>query len=136
LLDDDVGNIGGVAVALLTIAHIADETVPESLDAFQRLNIATIQGVASPDVKQADALTYLNDIAAEMLPQGYNVDYAGMSRQYVQESSGYILTFSIAQLTIFLALTALFESLREPFITLVSPPMALFGALIFISVGS
>ncbi|HTC18337.1 MAG TPA: efflux RND transporter permease subunit, partial [Stellaceae bacterium] len=102
---------------------------------FQQLNSATIQGVAMPGVAAGDALTFLKDLSAKMLPQGYSVDYSGLSRQYVQESSGFAATFGFALIIIFLALAALFESFRDPLIILVSVPMSIAGALIFISLG-
>ena len=68
-------------------------------------------------------------LRARTLPQGYAVDYGGLSRQYVQESSGFIVTFGFALIIIFLALAALFESFRDPLIILVSVPMSIAGAL-------
>jgi multidrug efflux pump len=69
------------------------------------------------------------------LPSGYSVDYGGASRQYVQESSGFLVTFGFALIIIFLSLAALFESFRDPLIILVSVPMSIAGALAFISLG-
>jgi multidrug efflux pump len=88
-----------------------------------------------PGVAQADALNYLKGLAAKKLPLGYSVDYGGLSRQYVQESSGFVLTFGFALIVIYLSLAALFESFRDPLIILVSVPMSIAGAMIFISVG-
>jgi len=109
--------------------------VPESLNHFQQLNSATIQGVAMPGVAQGDALAFLQDLATRVLPRDYSVDYGGLSRQYVQETSGFVGTFGFALIIIFLALAALFESFRDPMIILVSVPMSIAGALIFISLG-
>jgi multidrug efflux pump len=53
----------------------------------------------------------------------------------VQESSGFVLTFGFALIVIYLSLAALFESFRDPLIILVSVPMSIAGAMIFISVG-
>ena len=53
----------------------------------------------------------------------------------MQESAGFAITFGFAVIIIFLALAALFESFRDPFIILVSVPMSIAGALIFISLG-
>jgi multidrug efflux pump len=130
-----IASVNGVPVPLSTIAHITTKVVPESLDHFQQLNSATIQGVAAPGVAQADALDFLDRLAARTLPQGYTVDYSGLSRQYVQESSGFVVTFGFALVIIFLSLAALFESFRDPIIILVSVPMSIAGALIFVSVG-
>ena len=78
---------------------------------------------------------FLQDLARRTLPQGYSVDYGGLSRQYIQESTGFIATFAFALIIIYLALAALFESFRDPVIILVSVPMSIAGALIFISLG-
>jgi multidrug efflux pump len=135
LLDYHVASVNGVPVPLSTIAQITSKTVPESLNHFQQQNSATIQGVVMPGVVQADALKFLQDLAARTLPQGYSVDYGGLSRQYVQESSGFLVTFALALIIIFLSLAALFESFRDPLIILVSVPMSIAGALLFISLG-
>ena len=124
----------GTSVPLSTIATIVTKTIPESLNHFQQLNSATIQGVAFPGVSQGDALAYLQGLAARTLPQGYSIDYGGLSRQYVQESGGFIVTFGFALIIIFLALAALFESFRDPLIILFSVPMSIAGALVFLSV--
>ncbi len=135
LLDYHIRAADGTLVPLSTIATVSTKTVPESLNHFQQLNSATIQGVAMPGVAQGDALAYLQALAARMLPRDYSVDYGGLSRQYVQETSGFVTTFGFALIIIFLALAALFESFRDPVIILVSVPMSIAGALIFVSVG-
>jgi multidrug efflux pump len=135
LLDYYIRTADGSLVPLSTIATVATKTVPESLNHFQQVNSATIQGVAMPGVAQGDALNFLQILSARLLPQGYSVDYGGLSRQYVQETSGFITTFGFALIIIFLSLSALFESFRDPVIILVSVPMSIAGALIFITLG-
>jgi multidrug efflux pump len=125
----------GAAIPLSTITSLKTEIVPESVNHFQQLNAATMSGVLSPGVTQGQALETLKNIAKEVLPQGYSVDYAGQSRQYVQESSALEVTFFFSLIIIFLALAALFESFRDPFTVLISVPMSICGALIFISLG-
>jgi multidrug efflux pump len=92
-------------------------------------------GVAMPGVMLGDAVKKLKELAKEVLPQGYSVDYAGESRQYIQESNALFITFFFAIIIIFLVLAALFESFRDPLIVLVSVPMSICGAMIFISLG-
>ncbi len=135
LLNYPVASIGGIPIPLSTIAVIRSETVPETLNHFQQLNAATLSGVASPGVSQADALKYLQDLAARTLPQGYTVDYGGLSRQFVQESGGVMGTFGFAIIIVFLALAALFESFRDPLVILISVPLSIAGALLFIALG-
>jgi multidrug efflux pump len=71
----------------------------------------------------------------QVAPSGYSYDYSGVSRQFVQESGGFVVTLLFAVIIVFLALAAQFESFRDPIVILVSVPLALFGALIFINLG-
>ena len=135
LMNYYIGTVNGIPVPLSSVATMTTRAIPESINHFQQLNSATIQGVASPGVAQADALKFLQDLAARTLPRGYTVDYGGLSRQYIQESSGFIATFGFALIIVYLALAALFESFRDPVIILVSVPMSIAGALVFISIG-
>jgi multidrug efflux pump len=125
----------GAPIPVSTIARLTTTVVPESLNHFQQLNAATISAVPVPGVTLGQALNTMNTLAKEVLPQGYSIDYGGQSRQYMQESSALLFTFFFAMIIIFLALAALFESFRDPFIVLVSVPMSICGAMIFISLG-
>ena len=135
LLDYHVRSAEGATLPLSTLATITTKTVPESLNHFQQLNSATIQGVPLPGVTLGAALDALQDLADKTLPRGYFVDYGGPTRQFVQESSGFVVTFAFALIIIYLSLAALFESFRDPLIILVSVPMSIAGALLFISLG-
>ncbi|BBB15753.1 acriflavin resistance protein [Candidatus Rickettsiella viridis] len=125
----------GSSIPLSTIARLKTTVVPESINHFQQLNSATISAVAFPGVTMGDALQGLKNMAGKIFPEGYGIDYAAQSRQYQQESSALILTFFLALVIIFLCLAAQFESFRDPLIILISVPMSICGALIFISLG-
>ncbi|GMV44747.1 MAG: multidrug resistance protein [Pseudomonadota bacterium] len=120
----------GAVIPASTVAGLRHEVVPESINRFQQLNSVTLSGVSGQ--AQGQVLEFLRQALAEAAPSGYQVDYAGQSRQYMQESGGFRLTFAFAVIIIFLALAALFESFRDPVVILVSVPLAMFGALIFI----
>jgi multidrug efflux pump len=119
----------GALVPLSTIAKITAKTTPESLAHFQQLNSATINLAPGFGMTQGDALTYLQQVAKRTLPEGYIIDYAGTSRQYIQESSGFLTLLLFAAVIIFLVLAALFESFRDPFIILIAVPMSIAGAM-------
>jgi multidrug efflux pump len=125
----------GEPIPVSTVARLKTTVVPQSLNHFQQLNSATISGVLSPGISMGQALETMRGIAGESLPQGYSIDYGGESRQFMQESKALLVTFAFALIIIFLALAALFESFRDPVIVLVSVPMSVCGALIFISLG-
>lgn len=135
VLDYYIKTSDGTSVPLSTLASLKTTTVPQSLNHFQQVNAATISGVAMPGVITGEALATLKEIADRMLPKGYTIDYGGQSRQFIQESSGFAATFGFALIIIFLALSAQFESFRDPLIILVSVPMSIAGALIFIMLG-
>ncbi len=135
VLDYYIRTSDGTMVPLSTVARIETKAVPESLNHFQQVNAATLSGVVAPGVSTGEAVTALKELAARTLPPGYTIDFGGASRQYVQESGGFITTFAFALIVIYLSLAALFNSFRDPVVILLSVPMSLAGALIFISVG-
>ena len=123
----------GAMVKASTVAHLKHEVVPESINHFQQLNSVTISGVSG--ASQGDILQFLRQTLNEVAPSGYHADYSGQSRQFMQESGGFLVTMLFAVIIVFLVLAALFESFRDPIVILVSVPLALFGALIFIFLG-
>jgi multidrug efflux pump len=113
-----------------------DKTVePRNLKRFQQLNAATLGAVPAPGVTMGQALAFLERTAAEVLPRDYKTDYAGQSRQFVEEGNTLVITFFFAVIMIFLVLAAQFESFRDPVIMLVTVPMSVAGALLFITLG-
>ena len=123
-------------VPLSTFATLRTTTEPRSLNKFQQLNAVRIQGVIPPSVPLDKALTFLEDEAKKVLPQGFTVDYAGESRQLRVEGSKFLGTFLLSGILIYLVLAAQFESFRDPFIILAgSVPLAISGALTFSFLG-
>ena len=116
-----------------TVANLKYEIVPESITRFQQLNSVTLSGVSG--ASQGEVLQFMRDTVKQVAPTGYTVDYSGQSRQFVQESGGFLVTMLFSVIIVFLALAALFESFRDPIVILVSVPLALFGAMIFIFLG-
>jgi multidrug efflux pump len=123
-------------VPLSTFASLKTTTEPRSLNKFQQLNAVRIQGVIPPPVPLDQALSFLEEQAKEILPQGFTVDYAGESRQLRVEGSKFLGTFLLSAILIYLVLAAQFESFRDPFIILAgSVPLAISGALVFSFLG-
>ncbi|HEY6985358.1 MAG TPA: efflux RND transporter permease subunit [Rhodanobacteraceae bacterium] len=131
VLDYYVRAPDGSVIPASTVASLKSEVVPRSINRFQQLNSATISGASG--MSQGEALQFFRDALNEVAPTGYTLDFAGQSRQFVQESGGFLLTLLFATIIVFLTLAAQFNSLRDPVVILVSVPMALFGALIFVN---
>ncbi len=125
----------GEMVPLAALVSLEETVEPAQRTQFQQLNAVTVQGVAAPGVSLGEALGWLEATAREAFPMGFTWDYSGESRQYQQQSSALVLTFFISLLVIYLVLAAQFESWRDPLIILVSVPMSVAGALVFMSFG-
>ncbi len=120
----------GQLVPLSTVATLKNATVPRSLNRFQQLNAVKLSGVAIRPL--GEALSYLEDEAAKILPKGYLIDYTGESRQLRSEGNRFLPVFALSLTLIFLVLAAQFNSFRDPLVILAgSAPLAVFGALIF-----
>ncbi len=136
LKDIYVTGTDGRLVPLSTFATLETTTEPRELKRFQQLNAVRIQGVIPPQVSLDQALAFLEEEAARILPQGFTVDYAGESRQLRTEGSKFLGIFLLSAVLIFLVLSAQFESFRDPFVILAgSAPLAISGALLFSFLG-
>lgn len=135
ILNYYITTASGAPIALSTIATLQRTIVPESLNHFQQLNSATISAIAFPGISMGTALNTMQQIANNTFPEGYTVDYAAQSRQFIQEGAALVATFFFALIVIFLSLSAQFNSFRDPLIILISVPMSICGAMIFICLG-
>lgn len=133
ILDYYIRTPSGSMIPARTVAHIETSTQPESINHFQQLNSATLSGVSG--VAQGELLAKLNTILTNVAPSGYTSDFSGESRQFVQESGGFVGLLMFSILIVYLALAFQFESFRDPVVILFSVPPALFGALAFITMG-
>ncbi len=125
----------GNMVPLSSFIKIKTEVVPESLNQFNQLNSVTISAITRPGVTIGQALTYLENTSRSIFPKGFTYNFAGQSRQYIEQGSAMIFTFFFSLIIIYLVLAALFDSFIDPVIILISVPMSLMGALIFLSLG-
>ncbi|MGB7934547.1 MAG: efflux RND transporter permease subunit [Gammaproteobacteria bacterium] len=125
----------GELVPVSTLVRFEETVEPSQRTQFQQLNSNMIQGITASGVSLGDGLKFLEDKAREIFPPGFTWDYSGESRQYTQQGSALIVTFFMSLLVIYLVLAAQFESWRDPLIVMVSVPMSIAGALIFMTLG-
>ena len=126
----------GTLVPISTLVKISERVMPRSIEHAQQLNSNTIVAVPRPDVTQEQALKIFEDLFEELAPAGFQPDYAGPSRQFKAEGSALLATFGFALVIIYLVLAAQFESFRDPLIILVTVPMSICGALLFLNIFS
>jgi multidrug efflux pump len=124
-----VRNAGGEMIPLSAVITVSERVAPKELNHFNKLRSATITATLTPGYTLGDALTYLEDAAARVLPTSATTDYAGQARELKSSATSLYLTFLLALLFIYLVLAAQFESFVDPFIILLSVPLSVTGAL-------
>ncbi len=122
-------------IPLGSFVSLEHEIEPTERAQFQQQNSVTISGLMAPGVSLGDAMTFLERTADETLPQNIGYDYMGESRQLMQQGNALLYTFFLSLLVIYLVLAAQYESWRDPLIILVSVPMSVAGAMLFIYLG-
>lgn len=130
-----VKTINGDSVPLSSVVDLKISTQANELYHFQQLNSATLSGIMMPGKSITQGLDFLRNEAVKSFPTGFSYDYAGQSRQVVQEGYTMIYTFFFALIIIYLVLAAQFESFRDPFIILISVPLSIIGALLPLHLG-
>jgi multidrug efflux pump len=130
-----VSTRSGEPVPLSTVVSISTDTAPNALTQYNQLNSATFSAVPMPGVTMGQAVDFLERTAAEVLPADFQHAYLSDSRLFVTEGNQLAITFVFALIVIYLVLAAQFESLRDPFVILVSVPMSICGALLPLFLG-
>jgi multidrug efflux pump len=125
----------GTMVPLSALMKIETGAAPAAVEQFNQLNSATLSAMPLPTVTTAEALQTLRAIAAEVMPAGFYEDFAGQSRLEMQEGNSMLMAFALALIVIYLVLAAQFESFRDPFIIMMSVPLSMFGAIVFLNLG-
>ena len=119
-------------IPLRSVVELEPLTSPNSLSTFNQQRSFRITGAAGSGTTSGQALTTLENRAAEILPADYSIDYAGISRQLRQEGNTMISVLMISVIVVYLALVVQFNSFRLPLVVLLgSVPLALSGAMLF-----
>ena len=136
LLNLQIKTSSGELVPLRSFITYSYKSNPISLNTYQQFSSTTISAVPSAGVTQGQALSILEESAKNVLPKGYNYNYAGASLAFMQQGNTMMIAFVFALIVIFLMLSAKFESFRDPLIILISVPMSICGALIPLYIGN
>jgi len=119
----------GSMLSLDNLLDVGETVAPRELNHFGQRRAVTITANLAPGYTMGEALTAMDQLAAQVLKPGYTVDYNGQSREFRQSSASLALTFALALAFIYLVLAAQFESFRDPFIILLTVPLSMAGAL-------
>jgi multidrug efflux pump len=125
-----VRGAGGEMVSLANVVDVQETVAPPELNHFNKLRAARIQAILRPGASVGGAIDRVERIVREEAPSGLQVDYAGTSREFKESGQALLVTFVLAVIFIYLVLAAQFESWVDPFIILLSVPLALTGGLL------
>ena len=119
----------GELVPLDAVTRVEERSGPRQLNHHNRVRAFTLSGSLAPGFTLGQALDSLNAAAAEVLPAGSTIDYAGESREFRDSGGALAFAFALALIFVFMVLAAQFESLLHPFTVLLAVPLAVTGAL-------
>ncbi len=131
---DDIDKIfvrgrGDTMVPLSSLVKVREAVSPRELNHFNQRRSVTITANLTPGYSLGEALKFMDEAAARVLPQGYSTELNGVSREFRSSSGSLGLVFVLALVFIFLVLAAQFESFIDPFVILLSVPLSMVGAL-------
>ncbi|MDH4392376.1 MAG: efflux RND transporter permease subunit [Aquabacterium sp.] len=117
-------------VPLASLVKVREAVSPRELNHFNQRRSVTITANLAPNYSLGEALAFMDQTAAKLLPQGYVTELNGVSREFRSSSGALGVVFVLALLFIFLVLAAQFESFIDPFVILLAVPLSMVGALL------
>jgi multidrug efflux pump len=125
-----VRNTAGQMISLDNLVSFEEATTPSTIYHFNRYKSATISSGLAPGKTIGDGIAAMQAIADKMLDESFATALAGSSRDFQESSSNTSFALLLALGLIFLVLAAQFESFIDPFIIMVTVPLAIAGALL------
>jgi multidrug efflux pump len=125
-----VRTLDGQLVSLDNVVTLEESSTPPSLYHFNRYKSATISSGLAPGKTIGDGVKAMEEIAARVLDDSFTTSLSGNSRDYAESSSNTAFAFVLALGLIYLVLAAQFESFIDPFIIILTVPLALTGAFL------
>jgi multidrug efflux pump len=119
----------GTLLPLGSLVRTAEHPVPPQLFRYDRWSSATISADPAPGRSMGQALDELRRLAKDSLPPVFHTTLAGSSRDFTDSSGSTLRIFGLSILIVYLLLAAQFESFRDPFVILLTVPLATAGAL-------
>ena len=120
----------GQLIPLANLVTISEYGAAETLSRFNRVRAITLEANLQDGYSLGEALTYLEGLVRENLPEEVTIDYKGQSRDFVKSGGSIIFVFVLGLVVVFLILAAQFESWIHPFVIMLTVPLATGGGLL------
>ncbi|MFB2835031.1 efflux RND transporter permease subunit [Floridanema evergladense] len=117
-------------VPLSNLVKVSETTAPSVISHYNLLRSVEINGSGAPGVSSGQAIAAMQNIAKEVLPRGFGYEWSGLTLEEIQAGGQAIFIFAFGFILVFLVLAAQYENYVDPFIIMLSVPLAILGALI------
>jgi HAE1 family hydrophobic/amphiphilic exporter-1/multidrug efflux pump len=130
LREVSVRSAGGAMIPLTAIAAVEQVTGPDFIERFNLFSSARLSGEPAAGYSSGQGLAAMEEVAAQVLPDGYTLAWSGQSYQEKTSGQNTLAIFGLAVLMVFLILAAQYERLTLPFAVILAVPFAVFGAFL------
>ena len=130
LKEIQVRNKNGILIPLDNLIEVTDESSPPQLFRYNRYVSATVSANPVEGKTVGDGIEAMDQIAADVLPEGFTTSLSGTSKELSESSSSIIFALCLAIVLIYLVLSAQFESFTDPIIIMLTIPLAIAGAIL------
>jgi len=127
-----VKNESGEMVPYSSFMQIKEKQGLNEITRFDVYSSAAIQGAPAPGYSSGEAIKAIQEVAAKTLPRGYGVGWEGISYDEASKGNRAIYIFMIVVLFVYLVLVGQYESFLLPLAVIMSLPIGIFGAVLFL----
>jgi HAE1 family hydrophobic/amphiphilic exporter-1 len=120
----------GKMIPLGNLVRVTQTIGPSIISHYNLFRSVNITGSASPGTSSGQAIKAMEAVANETLPKGFGYEWSGLSLEEVQAGGSAVFIFALGIIFVFLTLAAQYESYVDPFIILLTVPLAILGALV------
>ena len=123
----------GEIIQMDNLVELEENVAPPQLYHYNRFLSATVSAGLAKGKTIGDGLDEMDRIAAEVLPDDFRTALTGDSKEFRESSSSLMFAFLLAIVLIYLILAAQFESFKDPLVIMLTVPLAIAGALVFMT---
>jgi HAE1 family hydrophobic/amphiphilic exporter-1 len=132
LLDMYAKNKEGEMVPYSNFVSLERVYGPEQLTRYNMFTSAMISGDAAPGYSSGDAIQAVEEVVAQSLPRGFDIDWSGITREQIASGNQAVYIFLICLVFVYLLLAAQYESYMLPLPVILSLPAGIFGSYFFL----
>ena len=132
---EDIGNLyvmnrKGERVPLRSLGEVKYALGPIDVPHYNLYASAKLNGGPAPGYSSGQALAAMQEVAAQVLPQGFRTEWTGTTFQEQKTGNQTMFVFALSVVCVFLFMAALYESWIRPTVIILTVPLAMFGAAV------